>query len=575
MRRWALPWLSLAGAAPARTLAPARQLVIDVPVLDSLSVVLSTGAKAPLAWKYFEFTYSLTVPQEAIAAAVLAVVRNGYDVMMQLFRPEENFREVLQSGQTSAYADVPTEEAAQLILEVGYGTRSTNYTILVIRSTITSDFKFKFPDPAESVPPQGTLTGLAVFDGFGEPLPMEPIYFDPRRSQYLAFASPNTGGGYAQVRAVASKNDPFASLQLRVDGTDWEGIESGIRTRYIPVPVKTWLQLEVQVLSPTAEAAGAAPVAYQLLISREVRCHLLCRTCYGPEASHCLSCRAPLVLNNGSCSETACPPTKYYDWMTYQCQPCHETCAQCSGPGAGACTECPALFFLSPFAWESEAPCVIRCPTGQFAHPRSRRCRQRTAPVKSFYMQFQFRSTFQAFAADAMIQESVVNTTAFVLGLALSDVRAYKMELVEEQNGVVLEDGPPLLTVEVVSPFLLKAEADAILIDSWFGAFEVPVDEVRSLSWDQMHPPLPPLPVDPFLPTWVWGLATSAASGIVVLVPMYLGCFGEHPAQVPARRSGPRLHGARGGTVGPTAGAPFCGWGERCAPAAGGGLSLG
>lgn len=27
----------------------------------------------------------------------------------------------------------------------------------------------------------------------------------------------------------------------------------------------------------------------------------------------------------------------------------------------------------------------------------------------------------------------------------------------QEQNGVVLEDGPPLLTVEVVSPFLLKA----------------------------------------------------------------------------------------------------------------------
>ena len=28
----------------------------------------------------------------------------------------------------------------------------------------------------------------------------------------------------------------------------------------------------------------------------------------------------------------------------------------------------------------------------------------------------------------------------------------------------------------------MQAEADAILIDSWFGAFEVPVDEARAKS---------------------------------------------------------------------------------------------
>lgn len=64
-------------------------------------------------------------------------------------------------------------------------------------------------------------------------------------------------------------------------------------------------------------------------------------------------------------------------------------------------------------------------------------------------------------------------------------------------------------------------EADGILMDLWFGAFEVPVDEVRSYTWDDLHPPLPPLPIDPFFPTWLWGLITSASAGIVMLIPLY------------------------------------------------------
>ena len=111
--------------------------------------------------------------------------------------------------------------------------------------------------------------------------------------------------------------------------------------RYISVPVNTWLLLEVRVTSATATAAGTVPLVpsmnlahlpmpacacllilmpslprevYQLLVSRELRCHVLCRTCFGPEAIHCLSCRTPLVLNNGTCKETACPPSSYYEW---------------------------------------------------------------------------------------------------------------------------------------------------------------------------------------------------------------------------------------------------------------------
>ncbi|CAE7589381.1 Pcsk5 [Symbiodinium sp. CCMP2592] len=526
MRRW-LVW----GGFFRRCLAgpgwaPRRLLGIDAPVLEELSVVLSTGVAAPMAWSYFEVKYSLTVPQEALAVAVLCVVRQGYAVLLRLHRPEDEFSETLVSGKPSAFADVPSEEAAHLVLEVQYGSRSTNYTIVVIRSTITSDFQFQYPDPAATVQAEATLTGLVAVDGFGDPLRMEPMYFDPRRSQYLVFANPNTGGGYEWTRAVASKNDPAALLHLRVDGSDWEDLESGILTRYISVPVNTWLLLEVRVTSATA-TAGTVPLVYQLLISRELRCHVLCRTCFGPEAIHCLSCRTPLVLNNGTCKETACPPSSYYEWTSFQCRPCDESCAQCSGPGASACTQCRPLFFLSPLTWEDlQAPCVLRCPGGTFAHPRSRRCRKPpSAPVKTFYLQFKFRSTFQDFSRDPIIQESVLNTTAFVLGLALSDIRGYKMEAVEEEYGIVVDNGPPLLSVEVVSPFLSKDEADHISMNTWFGAFEVPVDEVQSFTWDQMHPPLPPLPVDPFLPTWAWGLGTSASAAILLLFPIYCCYF--------------------------------------------------
>ncbi|CAK9027970.1 Proprotein convertase subtilisin/kexin type 5 (Proprotein convertase 5) (PC5) (Proprotein convertase 6) (PC6) (Subtilisin/kexin-like protease PC5) (rPC5) [Durusdinium trenchii] len=482
-----------------------------------------TGATAELSWRYTQLMYSLTIPQEAIAAALLVVLRSGYTATMRLLRPEDNFAETLRSGVTSAFADVPTEEAAELVLEVSHQSRATNYTILVLRSTITSNFKFRLSDPAASASPLATLTGLSVLDGQG-PLPMRPMYFDPQRSQYLAFAQLNTGGRSRSVRLVASKNDPNATLRLRVDGTQWEPLESGIRTRYIEVPRHAWLQVEIEVASPTT-----AVLVYEILITRELLCHVMCRTCYGPKDTQCLSCRAPLLLNNGSCSQTACPPGKYYDWTTYQCQPCHETCAQCEGPASSACTQCPALYLLSPPVGQEDArmaPCVLRCSTGRFAHPKSRRCRKPpTAPVKSFYLQFKFRSTFEAFAGDALIQESVVNTTAFVLGLSLSDVRAYRLEPLKELNGIMLEDYLPQMMVEVVSPFLLKDEADAILVDLWFGAFEVPLDEVTSFTWDEVHPPLPPLPLEPFLPVWLWGLITSASSAVVMLIPLYCCYF--------------------------------------------------
>ncbi|CAK9116930.1 unnamed protein product [Durusdinium trenchii] len=333
---------------------------------------------------------------------------------MRLLRPEDNFAETLRSGVTSAFADVPTEEAM----------------ILVLRSTITSNFKFrllKLSDPAASASPLATLTGLSVLDGQG-PLPMRPMYFDPQRSQYLAFAQLNTGGPGPVDQSVSTEG-------------------------YIEVPRHAWLQVEIEVASPTTAVLAWEPgesgessgvgLVYEILITRELLCHVMCRTCYGPKDTQCLSCRDARM-----------------------------------------------------------APCVLRCSTGRFAHPKSRRCRKPpTAP------------------------ESVVNTTAFVLGLSLSDVRAYRLEPLKELNGIMLEDYLPQMMVEVVSPFLLKDEADAILVDLWFGAFEVPLDEVTSFTWDEVHPPLPPLPLEPFLPVWLWGLITSASSAVVMLIPLYCCYF--------------------------------------------------
>lgn len=127
------------------------------------------------------------------------------------------------------------------------------------------------------------------------------------------------------------------------------------------------------------------------------------------------------------------------------------------------------------------------------------------------------------FQQDSQLQGSLLNATAFVLGLALSDVRAYKLRPATDKNGIEL-DVPQLIT-EIVSPFLQKDEADQVLIDTWFGAFEIPVDAVTSFTWDDMHPPLPPLPEDPFLPTWAWGLIASAATGILLTIPVYCCYF--------------------------------------------------
>mmetsp|Transcript_46808 Transcript_46808/g.117938 ORF Transcript_46808/g.117938 Transcript_46808/m.117938 type:complete len:407 (-) Transcript_46808:23-1243(-) len=354
-----------------------------------------------------------------------------------------------------------------------------------------------------------------VFNTFGVEAKMSPRYFMPQRSQYIA--SLDYGIDWAWV--VASKNDPDAVLEMRVNGQDWLPLESGIGCPLQPVPNTGWLLFEVKVSSQIAAAAGTAALVYQVVIAHQAVCHARCRSCYGPGEEQCLRCRSPLVLFEGRCEKTSCPANGYYEWQSYQCRRCHTSCAQCRGPGALACALCPALAFLAPAAWEDiQGPCVMTCPVGTFAHPKSRRCRvPPSAVVKTFYTRFVFREPAETAMMDTRLQGSIINTTAFVLGLSLSDVRPYKITEASE--------GRLQMTIEVVSPFLPKADADKVSIDTWFGAFEIPVDAVTTHTWDELHPPLPALPVDPLFPTWVYGLVASGGMAMLILLPLYFIYF--------------------------------------------------
>jgi len=506
---------------PVHTMLPRRLAAVNAAVLTSLELVLSSMTVerlAPIFWQYSEIKYSLTVPSEAVAAALVATVGPGYEdeVEMYFHLPEDGTSQKLATGITSSFVDVPTEEATKLVLEVKTekGARATNYTIAVLRSTITSSYQFVIPDPAESVPPASTLTGLMVYNTFGAPARMNPFFFVPRRSQYIA----TLDFGIDWCWIVASKNDPDAAMELRVNGQDWTALESGIGSSLLPVSNHGWLLLEVRVSSPSAMSTGSAPLVYQVVVAHQVICHERCRSCFGPTESQCLRCRAPLVLFEGKCELTGCPPDAYYEWQSYQCRRCHGSCAQCRGPGSRACSLCPALAFLAPTAWEdAEGPCVMMCPVGTFAHPPSRRCRRPpSVVVKTFYVRLVFREPYERARQNSRLQESIINTTAFVLGLSLSDVRPFSASSNNKRFQI---------TIEVVSPFLPKADVDRVSIDSWFGAYEVPMDVVTTHTWDELHPPMPAFPDEPLLPMWALGLIASGGVTVLVLIPLYLFYF--------------------------------------------------
>nr|CAD7411542.1 unnamed protein product [Timema cristinae] len=106
------------------------------------------------------------------------------------------------------------------------------------------------------------------------------------------------------------------------------------------------------------------------------KCYMSCRTCSGPDKSHCVSCpnewqlaggecspvcpggfflsrfgcqrcegrlnctscTAPFMLERGLCIK--CLGSQYYDPTTQLCRPCHESCLTCSGQGSFSCLSC-------------------------------------------------------------------------------------------------------------------------------------------------------------------------------------------------------------------------------------------
>jgi hypothetical protein len=134
--------------------------------------------------------------------------------------------------------------------------------------------------------------------------------------------------------------------------------------------------------------------------------------------------------------------------------------------------------------------------------------------MKTFYMRFLFRIVYEDMDYNSNLQRMVLNATAFVLGISLSDVSGYRINLLP----YALE-----MVAEVTSPFLTQSDADRVLIDIWFAAFEIPVDEVLTLTWDSVHPPVPKLLEDPPIPAWALGLIVSAIMSFFVICPLY--CF--------------------------------------------------
>lgn len=282
--------------------------------------------------------------------------------------------------------------------------------------------------------------------------------------------------------------------------------------------------MEVEVKSPVAEAEGYAPLVYKILATKGSLCHQSCRTCFGVNESACVTCRAPLVLFEGSCVHVDCPYGTYFVWRVQACRRCDARCAQCRGPELDDCLECPSLQFRVGKAKALTGSCTHKCPVGQFANPTTRRCETPlSALMQTFYVRFLFRMFPEDFLGDLRIQSSVVNSTAFVLGVSLTDVQAYKMEPGKDLGGGVHQDTAAF--VEIVSPFITRAQVESVSVDRWFGAFEMPVDKIQVLTWTSMHPVPQPLPEDPLVPPWGFGLVFAVLLGISIVIPLYCCYF--------------------------------------------------
>ncbi|CAH0718190.1 unnamed protein product, partial [Brenthis ino] len=93
-------------------------------------------------------------------------------------------------------------------------------------------------------------------------------------------------------------------------------------------------------------------------------CASHCSTC--SERDLCTSCEHHLVLYNGTCS-ASCPPSTY-ETDDYTCAKCHQTCDTCFGSEATQCLTChPSNYIL-------DSRCVNACPSGYYPDKKRKEC---------------------------------------------------------------------------------------------------------------------------------------------------------------------------------------------------------
>eukprot|EP00928_Gymnodinium_smaydae_P045409 TRINITY_DN30274_c0_g1_i1.p1 TRINITY_DN30274_c0_g1~~TRINITY_DN30274_c0_g1_i1.p1 ORF type:complete len:618 (+),score=145.12 TRINITY_DN30274_c0_g1_i1:130-1983(+) len=535
---WLLRLLVVIAVAGRASVASAQDLLSRI---GDIYLELSTGLSLPLQWSSRVLVYSLAFPNDATKVAVRVVASQSDEqdlsgstvsgavgssrvagenqgeaedsstsggILLQV--PGEGLQMPLTEGEASALIAVSTEEATLMQLRI----EENVYSISVIRSRLPASGVAEGADVARTTPPQGTLSGLSVWDSLGKPAQM--AWFQPRRSNYLASVS----RGAWDVQLAATPNDPGAELMWRRNGGKWDYLVSGLSSVPVVVGAIGWTLLDVRVRSATVRAlqSDAEPLVYQISLTREVICHPKCRTCRGPGPDDCLSCFAPLSLRGGQCLYTACAGLHtYFDDVVSRCRPCHASCVSCEGGQRWKCTTCPSLRFLAtPSAADAAGQCVAACPIGYFVQPTNQRCqRARTSKqVVRLYIKLALRVTLDDFLREIGLPQLLLRIASQTLAVSPQDVRFLKWEAGDMNLSVNYY-------LDVENPFMDPADVQAITIDKWFAAMPIPVDQVRVMSHSELYPPPRPEKVESFMQPWMWGLIAAGVTSAIVIYPMY------------------------------------------------------
>ena len=103
---------------------------------------------------------------------------------------------------------------------------------------------------------------------------------------------------------------------------------------------------------------------YYLSDNRCLPCDSLCRQCDGGDQNDCLRCYEggsnPFLLDRECLIE--CPVEGYYADADKFCQPCDGTCKSCSGPSALECLSCKSTGTTNLYFYSNE--CREECPVG-------------------------------------------------------------------------------------------------------------------------------------------------------------------------------------------------------------------